>query len=150
MRGIFIPPSGLFQTGNFKLSGAGIALWLSARLVTEKVSSSNSGRNGRKSFFPRIYFLYWLYSRTRENSHPQQDNLLTPSQFINPCTNSGLKSANSIFDGPAANLLSVVCILIEVFSRAHAKGGKAFIISSSALLLVVFRATVRQVWQWKG
>ena len=33
------------------------------------------------------------------------------------------KLANSVFDGPITNLLSVLCILIEVLSRAHAKGG---------------------------
>ena len=32
---------------------------------------------------------------------------------------------NSIFDGPIANLPSVVCILIETISRARAKGGKS-------------------------
>ena len=33
-------------------------------------------------------------------------------------------SANSIFDGPVTNLLSVLRILIEIFSRAHPKGGR--------------------------
>ena len=33
-------------------------------------------------------------------------------------------SANSISDGPMTNLLSTLCILAEVLSRAHAKGGK--------------------------
>ena len=32
--------------------------------------------------------------------------------------------ANSIFDGPLTNLLSILCILIEVLSCAHAKGNK--------------------------
>ena len=41
---------------------------------------------------------------------------------------------NSIFDGPVTNLLSLLCILIEVPSRGHAK------ILSLALLLVVFRS----------
>ena len=31
--------------------------------------------------------------------------------------------ANSIFDGPITNLLLILCILIEIFSRAHALGG---------------------------
>ena len=35
--------------------------------------------------------------------------------------------------------LSVLCILMEVLSRTHAKGGKAFVISNLALFLVVFR-----------
>ena len=45
--------------------------------------------------------------------------------------------ANSIFDGPVTNLLSVLCILIEVLSCGHAKAKKAFMISNLALLLVV-------------
>ena len=32
--------------------------------------------------------------------------------------------ANSIFDGPITTLLSILCILVEVLSRAHAKKGK--------------------------
>jgi len=35
--------------------------------------------------------------------------------------------ANSIFDGPVTNLLSIPYILIEVLSRAHAKGRKGLI-----------------------
>ena len=34
-------------------------------------------------------------------------------------------SSNSIFDGPVTNVLSVLCILIEILSRAHAKGQKS-------------------------
>ena len=30
--------------------------------------------------------------------------------------------ANSIFAGPIANLLSILCIWVEILSRAHAKG----------------------------
>ena len=58
--------------------------------------------------------------------------------------------ANSIIDGPVTNLLSVLCFVIEVLSRAHATGvgvgggGGALIISNLALLLVVFRVTTRQ------
>ena len=55
---------------------------------------------------------------------------------INPftaqaCKISGLKNANTdackqyIFMGPITNLLSVMCILIEVLSRAHAKGARS-------------------------
>ena len=33
--------------------------------------------------------------------------------------------ATSIFDGPITNLLSILCILIEIVSRARAKGGKS-------------------------
>ena len=32
--------------------------------------------------------------------------------------------ADSIFHGPITSILSVLCILIEIFSPAHAKGGK--------------------------
>ena len=35
--------------------------------------------------------------------------------------------ANSIFKGPITNLLSVLCILIEVLSRAQVKGEKGLI-----------------------
>ena len=42
---------------------------------------------------------------------------------------SGLRSANSILDGPITNLLSILCILIEVLSRAHAKEEKAVMLS---------------------
>ena len=35
------------------------------------------------------------------------------------------KLANSIFDGPITNLLSILCILIEVLLRAHEKGWMA-------------------------
>ena len=34
-------------------------------------------------------------------------------------------SSNSIFDGLVINLLSVLCILMEILSRAHAKGQKS-------------------------
>ena len=33
--------------------------------------------------------------------------------------------ANSVFDGPITNLLSILCILIEILSRAHAKEEKS-------------------------
>ena len=33
------------------------------------------------------------------------------------------KLANNVFDGPISNLLLILCILIEIFSRAHALGG---------------------------
>ena len=35
--------------------------------------------------------------------------------------------ANSILDGPITDLLSISCILIELFSRAHAKGTRDLI-----------------------
>ena len=31
--------------------------------------------------------------------------------------------ADSVFDGPITNLLSILCILIEILSRARVKGG---------------------------
>ena len=59
-------------------------------------------------------------------------------------------SADSIFDGPIINLLSVLSILIEIFSRAHPKGGWGWggvggtlMISNLILLLVVVRVTAR-------
>ena len=33
--------------------------------------------------------------------------------------------ANSVFDGPITDLLSVLCVLVEVLSRAHAKREKS-------------------------
>ena len=33
--------------------------------------------------------------------------------------------ADSIFDGPVTNLLSVLCIWVEVLLRAHAKSGES-------------------------
>ena len=33
--------------------------------------------------------------------------------------------ANSIFDGPVTTLLSLLCVLVEVLSRAHAKREKS-------------------------
>ena len=52
--------------------------------------------------------------------------------------------ANSISDGPITNILSILSVLVAVLSRAHAKGGKALTVSDLALLLVVFRVTLRQ------
>ena len=34
---------------------------------------------------------------------------------------------NSIFNGPITNLLSVLCIVIEILSRAQTKGAETFI-----------------------
>ena len=57
----------------------------------------------------------------------------------------GLKSAyiqackQHIFDGPITALLSILYILVEVLSHAHAKRRKrALMVSNLALLLVVF------------
>ena len=38
----------------------------------------------------------------------------------------------------------------KVLAGVHANGENAWLISSLALLLVVFRETVQQAWQWKG
>ena len=81
---------------------------------------------------------------------------------------------NCIFDGPVTNLLSVLCILIEMLSHAHVNFiecfyvndepeckflytetiklycKKALMVSSLALLLVVFRVMARQAWQGRG
>ena len=74
------------------------------------------------------------------------------------CRISGLNvhtytPANSIYDCSVTSLLSILHILMEIFSRAHAKGlEKASITSNLALLLVVFRLTrrERQAREWKG
>ena len=76
--------------------------------------------------------------------------------------------ANSIFASPIANLLSILCIWVEILSSAHAKGGRgreeggggrgggggggerALMTSNFARLVVVLRLTVRQTWQLKG
>ena len=63
--------------------------------------------------------------------------------------------ANSMFDSPVTNLLSILCIWIEIPLRGHAKaeggwgggaggGGGASVISNLALSLVVFRVTTQQ------
>ena len=47
---------------------------------------------------------------------------------------------NSIFDGPITNLLSILSILTEIFSRAHGKGAKKpYWFQIWPLLLVVFQ-----------
>ena len=58
--------------------------------------------------------------------------------------------ANSIFDGPITNLLSILCVWIEILWCAHAKRGGALTISNLALLLVIFRVTVWLTQQWRG
>ena len=45
------------------------------------------------------------------------------------CKISGLRSghikpSDSLFDGPVANILLILCILTEIISRAHEKGAK--------------------------
>ena len=68
------------------------------------------------------------------------DHLLGPAgicfKTINPITAPACKipgvnmptytPPNSIFDGPITNLLSILCILIEIHSRGHAEGGNSF------------------------
>ena len=49
--------------------------------------------------------------------------------MLQPVISPGYKvhtyaSSNSIFDGLVINLLSILCILIEILSRVHAKGQK--------------------------
>jgi len=54
---------------------------------------------------------------------------------------------NSVFDEPVTNLLSTLCILIEILSGARAKGSKRFkLISNLAPLLLAFRVTA-PTWQ---
>ena len=55
--------------------------------------------------------------------------------------------ADNTFHDPMTNLLSTLCILIEILYPAHAKGEKALMISNLALLLVVFPMTAPQAWQ---
>ena len=56
--------------------------------------------------------------------------------------------ANSIFDSPMTNLLSVQCILIEILSHAHAEGAKkALMVSNLAILRFDFQVTAQQAWQ---
>ena len=65
---------------------------------------------------------------TLKSQTPYCLDTLTPS-LPQPVKMFGLKSTpytteNSIFDGPITNLLSVLCILIEVLSHADAKGAQ--------------------------
>ena len=50
--------------------------------------------------------------------------------------------ANSIFDGPLTNMLSVRCILVEGLSSAQAKRGKSLNQYTHHRRLVVFLVTV--------
>ena len=48
---------------------------------------------------------------------------------------------NSIFDGPMTNLLSILCVLIEIVSRAHAKEKKdinTFTFGASSFFFLFF------------
>ena len=62
--------------------------------------------------------------------------------------------ANRTFDDPVRNLLSILCVLIETFHELMRKRGKKRekkkMVSNLAFLLIVFRVTARQTWQWKG
>ena len=60
--------------------------------------------------------------------------------------------ANSILDGPVTNLLSTLCILIEVLSCAHAKRRKGPINFKFGTLTdhFFFQVTAPQAWHWKG
>ena len=71
-----------------------------------------------------------LGSSERSPRPLQKPCSLTPSlpQFVK-CPWSKLRTytpANSIFDGPIPSLLSLLYILIEIISRASAKGKKGF------------------------
>ena len=57
--------------------------------------------------------------------------------------------ANSTFDSPITNLLSILCVLLEVLSIAHAKGRKALNISNLALSFVPFSDNAAS-WAVKG
>ena len=62
---------------------------------------------------------------------------------------------SDISDGYITTLLSVLCVLVEIISRARAKGKKdlkdfKFDAFLKNILLVVFKVTARQAWQRKG
>ena len=59
--------------------------------------------------------------------------------------------ANSIFDGLITNLLSILCILIEVLSHARVKGKKGLHDFKFGVFTGCFpRVTAREPWQYKG
>ena len=99
-------------------------------------------------------------SRARR-SEGNETKTLTQSS-TEKCTHTSLQTVH-ICEGPITNLFSILCIEnAQVLSRAHAKGvcggvwgrgggreggGGALIISTLALLPVVFRMTAQQAWQ---
>ena len=58
--------------------------------------------------------------------------------------------ANSTFDGPITILLSVLCILIEVLWRAHAKGGKGLSDFSFGAFIGRFQSDGAESMEEKG
>ena len=82
---------------------------------------------------------------------PVCGNIFNP--FTAPaCKTSGLKGAHipackQYFGWSYTNLLSILGSLVEILSRANAKGERASLISNLALLSVVFRVTARRAWQ---
>ena len=57
-------------------------------------------------------------------SHHLTPSLPQPVKFPG-CNVHTYTSASGISDGPITHLLSVLCILIAILSRAHAKGWKS-------------------------
>ena len=53
----------------------------------------------------------------------------------------------NIFDGPIANLLSGLCILIEIVQRVYAKGPKSLNGFKFGTFIGGFRVAARQAWQ---
>ena len=114
---------------------------ISVMITALQPDCTNTGAWGHLG---RVSSTKWKHSKAK----------LTPS-LLQPVKVLGwkvytCKLANSIFDGPVTNLLSILCILIEILSCARQSWGKAFMISSLALLLVFFRVMAWQAWQWKG
>ena len=54
--------------------------------------------------------------------------------------------ANSMFDGPITNPLSVLCILIKVLSCAHFVGGRGVILSLVPLFVIFWVQNVLPYW----
>ena len=94
-------------------------------------------------------YIYNIYSCVEVKVFPSSQSLT--SSLPQPVQVPGWKvytytPADSIFDGPVTNLLSILCILIEVLSRAHAEGGKP----SWFQIRYFYWVMVWQAWQWKG
>ena len=82
------------------------------KIKDDKIFTTSFGRHSLLTFLTENDRIFsWSQTRT-------WDNYLTPSP-PQPVKLPGLKvfaytPVNSIFDGPAANLLSILCILIDI------------------------------------
>ena len=76
---------------------------------------------------------------------------LSLNPFTAPaCKISGLKSAHNYTRLQVVSTFSIVHFDRKPFTCWCEGGKKALMVSSLALLVVVFRVTARQAWQWKG